>query len=159
MKLNVKQLHLFNAGIPLKTIKKLDESELDLIHGKIISEQIVQTKTGTISVKKNETEMAKNLAKSGYNVRLEAEIADGSDKNNPWAICTSQMGKEFGTKDRSKWGKSQMKKYERCVKDVKKGIKEGTIPTERTPKENNKSEIQPKIKKADLLEYLTKFKI
>jgi hypothetical protein len=51
-------------------------------------------------------------------------------KDNPWAVCTSQMGKEFGTTERSDWSKPQMAKYERCVKDVKKSIKEGNNPYE-----------------------------
>lgn len=69
----------------------------------------------------------------GYN-----KAADGFDilenkkksKYNPWAVCTSQMGKEFGTTERSDWSKPQMAKYERCVKDVKKSIKEGKDPYE-----------------------------
>ena len=69
----------------------------------------------------------------GYN-----NAADGFDilenkkksKYNPWAVCTSQMGKEFGTTERSDWSKPQMAKYERCVKDVKKSIKEGNNPYE-----------------------------
>ena len=69
----------------------------------------------------------------GYN-----KAADGFDilenkkksKYNPWAICTSQMGKEFKTTERSDWSKAQMNKYERCVKDVKKSIKEGKNPYE-----------------------------
>jgi hypothetical protein len=69
----------------------------------------------------------------GYN-----NAADGFDilenkkksKDNPWAVCTSQMGKEFGTTERSDWSKPQMAKYERCVKDVKKSIKEGNNPYE-----------------------------
>ena len=46
-------------------------------------------------------------------------------KKNPWAICTAQMGKEFGTTERSEWSKNQMEKYEDCVMGVKKTIKEG----------------------------------
>ena len=71
---------------------------------------------------------------------MDADDADGMDilednkkkksKYNPWAVCTSQMGKEFGTTERSDWSKPQMAKYERCVKDVKKSIKEGRNPYE-----------------------------
>ena len=39
-------------------------------------------------------------------------------KYNPWAICTSSVGRE------------DKKKYERCVMDVKKSIKEGRDPYE-----------------------------
>ena len=60
------------------------------------------------------------------------EFTEGKKKSkyNPWAVCTSQMGKEFGTTERSDWSKPQMAKYERCVKDVKKSIKEGRNPYE-----------------------------
>lgn len=69
---------------------------------------------------------------------MDSDDADGMDilenkkksKYNPWAVCTSQMGKEFGTTERSDWSKPQMAKYERCVKDVKKSIKEGKDPYE-----------------------------
>ena len=39
-------------------------------------------------------------------------------KYNPWAICTSSVGRE------------DKKKYERCVMDVKKSLKEGKDPYE-----------------------------
>jgi hypothetical protein len=49
----------------------------------------------------------------------DSEMKEGKKKTNPWAICTAQLGKEFGTTERSEWTKSQMKKYEACVMDVK----------------------------------------
>jgi hypothetical protein len=41
--------------------------------------------------------------------------------NNPWAICTDSIAKTAGTTERSEWSESEMERYERCVKDVKKG--------------------------------------
>lgn len=67
-----------------------------------------------------------NKASDGFDI-LETKK---KSKYNPWAVCTSQMGKEFGTTERSDWSKPQMAKYERCVKDVKKSIKEGRNPYE-----------------------------
>jgi len=49
----------------------------------------------------------------------DSEMKEAKQKTNPWAICTAQLGKEFGTTERSEWTKSQMKKYEACVMDVK----------------------------------------
>lgn len=57
---------------------------------------------------------------------MDADDADGmgimedkkKSKYNPWAICTSSVGR----KDK--------KKYERCVMDVKKSVKEGRDPYE-----------------------------
>jgi hypothetical protein len=69
----------------------------------------------------------------GYNNAVDGfDILENKkkSKDNPWAVCTSQMGKEFGTTERSDWSKPQMAKYERCVKDVKKSIKEGNNPYE-----------------------------
>ena len=60
------------------------------------------------------------------------EMKEGkkTKKKNPWAICTSVMGAEFGTKERSEWTKKQMDKYEKCVVGVKKSVKEGKNPIE-----------------------------
>ena len=58
----------------------------------------------------------------------EGELGEKKKEYNPWAICTSTLGKEFGTTERSDWSKAETNKYERCVKDVKKSIKEGKNP-------------------------------
>jgi len=60
----------------------------------------------------------------------EGELEEKKKEYNPWAICTSTLGKEFGTTERSDWSKTQMAKYERFVKEVKKSIKEGRNPYE-----------------------------
>ena len=105
--------------------------------------------------------MAKNLAKSGFNVKLEGEVEEKKEKKNPWAICTAQLGKEFGTTERSEWSKKQTQKYERCVMDVKKGVKESKDPIKVFAKNETErfieSHVKPKIKKGELLEYLKKF--
>jgi len=56
----------------------------------------------------------------------EVEEADKYGKKNPWAICTSSMGLEG--RDRDSYSDSEKKKFERCVKDVKKSVKEGKDP-------------------------------
>lgn len=124
MILNKKTISLIQKGIDLETIKTLNESAINKLYNLLFNEQATQ-KTGTISVKKADAAMGKELAKSGFNVRLEAET---EEQKNPWAICTAQMGKEFGTTERNKWSKKQTNKYERCVKDVKKSLKEGKEP-------------------------------
>ena len=76
-------------------------------------------------------------------------------KKNPWAICTAQMGKEFGTTERSDWSKDQMEKYEDCVMGVKNTIKEGKnvneylmeMEVERMLQNN----VSPKMSKKDFL--------
>lgn len=80
-------------------------------------------------------------------------------KYNPWAICTAQMGKEFGTTKRSDWSKSDSKKYERCVKDVKKTIEEGKNPislfVEQKITQIVEKHLSPSITKGELLKYLS----
>jgi hypothetical protein len=76
-------------------------------------------------------------------------------KKNPFAICTAQMGKEFGTTERSEWSKGQMEKYEDCVMGVKNTIKEGRnvneylmeMEVERMLQKN----VSPKMTKKDFL--------
>ena len=92
---------------------------------------------------------------------VESEIKEDKKKkkkSNPWAICTAQMGKEFGTTERSDWNEGQMKKYERCVKDVKKSISEGKEPLslflENEIMRIVEKHIPPKITKGDLMKYL-----
>lgn len=125
MILNKKTIALIQRGVDLDTIKTLNESDVNKLYSVLFKEQQVIPKTGTINVKKADMPLGKELAKSGFNVRLEAET---EEQKNPWAICTAQMGKEFGTTERSKWSKKQQGKYERCVKDVKKSLKEGKEP-------------------------------
>jgi len=59
----------------------------------------------------------------------ESEDLDEKDnKYNPWAVCTSSLGLEG--KDRDSYTDAQKKKFERCVKDVKKNVKEGKNPVQ-----------------------------
>lgn len=82
-----------------------------------------------------------------------------NNKKNPWAICTAQMGKEFGTTKRSDWSKSDSRKYERCVKDVKKTIDEGKNPVslfiEQKITQIVEKHLSPSITKGELLKYLS----
>ena len=71
----------------------------------------------------------------GYNdygdgMPTESQMTEGNKKtkDNAWAICTSQLGKQFKTTERSEWSAKQKNKYERCVKDVKQSLKEGKDP-------------------------------
>lgn len=101
---------------------------------------------------------------------MDADDADGmgesveldekkSSKYNPWAICTSSLSKEFGTSERSEWSKPQMKKYERCVMDVKKSVKEGKSPLipifEMTLENMIQKHIPPKMTKGELINTLS----
>ena len=68
-------------------------------------------------------------------------------KYNPWAICTSSVGR----KDK--------KKYEKCVMDVKRNIKEGKNPyqviVEMSLEKMVEKHISPRMTKGDLLKTLS----
>lgn len=80
-------------------------------------------------------------------------------EKNPWAICTAQLGKEFKTTERSQWSAKQNNKYERCVKDVKKSLKEGKNPVslflENEIMKIVEKNLPPRITKGDLVKYLS----
>lgn len=80
-------------------------------------------------------------------------------EQNPWAICTAQLGKEFKTTERSQWKPKQKAKYERCVKDVKKSLKEGKNPVslflENEIMRIVEKNLPPRITKGDLVKYIS----
>jgi hypothetical protein len=69
------------------------------------------------------------------------------------------LGKEFGTTERHMWSVKEKNKYERCVKDVKKSLKEGKDPLnlyfEKQIMTIVEKHIPPRMTKGDLLKYLT----
>jgi hypothetical protein len=79
----------------------------------------------------------------------EGEVSEENKKSkyNPFAICTASVGR----KDKAK--------YERCVKDVKKSVKEGKNPlqpiVENAIERIIEKHISPKITKGDLLRTLS----
>lgn len=85
--------------------------------------------------------------------------AKKKDKANPWAICTSQLGKEFGTRERHMWSAKEKNKYERCVKDVKQSLKEGKNPVslyiESQIMKIVEKNLPPRITKGELIKHLT----
>jgi len=80
----------------------------------------------------------------------EGEVGEGKKKKskyNPWAICTSSVGR----KDK--------KKYEKCVMDVKKNIREGKNPhqviVEMALEKMVEKHISPRMTKGDLIKTLS----
>lgn len=228
-KLNI-ALELIDKGLSAKTLSKLTEGQINILHKKLIGEaQVTTTQTVDLTAddvkggyKVPDTVMAgkKNVVitpnpKSPGGVRIEPtaeevkedETDDVTDKNalgadalqnltgqeaphdandmapdgmdddsdddrkmmgmaeaknkeqNPWAICTAQLGKEFKTTERSQWSPKQKAKYERCVKDVKKSLKEGKNPVslflENEIMRIVEKNLPPRITKGDLVKYLS----
>jgi hypothetical protein len=174
MKTNQKILNLIRRGFSLKTLGRLNEAQVDALHKRVVlSEQMSQE-----PVKGTKTKISGNSLRQGIQIdpktkvtevpgggieltTLESEMAEAKkkkQKTNPWAVCTTQMGKEFGTTERSEWSKTQMKKYERCVKDVKKQVKESEDRTseflERKIQNIVEKHIPPRMTKKDFLIYL-----
>jgi len=206
MKINKKALRLVEIGLKPDTVARMSDSQISVLHNKLIGEQ---TNRGSINVKStlpNAVDTAKKLAAQGISVNMtEKEMTEQPDtevssmdktaggttqdphqvpapdgmgdlgdklidketevteekgsKSNPWAICTAQMGKDFGTSERSEWSKTQMKKYERCVKDVKKSLKEGKNPLslfiENKLMELVAKHIPPMMTKRELIKHLS----
>jgi hypothetical protein len=172
MSLVNKKESLKTMGFSPKTLSLMTESEISKLFKNFIYESKKETKEEvTTNVKKttfdpvSQTDRDKLAARgimvdpSSKKVTIQGETAEGKtskkSKKNPWAICTSVMGAEFGSTERSDWSKKQMDKYEKCVMGVKKSIKEGKNPEEvllenkfRTIIEKN---LRPTITKGDLL--------
>ena len=146
-----KVTELSKIGFSDKLMSTMNESQINTLYKKLVSEQeinktmVSQTDTNTINKLKSE--------------KKPFEVYEGkkkSKKKNPWAICTSSLADEFGTSERSDWTKSQMKKYERCVKGVKKTVAEGKNPYEFILEQQMldivDKHLSPKITKRDLIE-------
>jgi hypothetical protein len=93
-------------------------------------------------------------------VDKEKDITEANkSKKNPYAICTAQLGKEFGTTKRSEWTKSQEKKYESCKASVEKSLKEGKNPLslflENEIMKIVERNLPPRITKGDLMKFLS----
>jgi hypothetical protein len=80
---------------------------------------------------------------------FETKIGEGKKKSkyNPWAICTSSVGRE------------DKEKFERCVKDVKRNVREGRNPhqvvVEMALEKMIEKHISPRMTKKDLLNTLS----
>lgn len=221
MKINKKALELIEKGLSAKTVSKLTESQVNILHSKLLGEQVQEmpakksykvgqeggnlpptttnkgytikpTDDGVIATpneselgeeeevvidpnKETETQDPKQIGPSsddgfgtendGMDEEIslenhnEKEIGEGKKKSNPWAICTAQLGNEFGTRERHLWSSKEKNKYERCVKDVKQSLKEGKNPVSLFL-ENQiinivEKHMPPRITKGELIKYLT----
>jgi hypothetical protein len=198
MKVNKKALQLIDKGLSSKTVSKLTESQIDVLHSKLLGEQVteVPSKT-TYKVGPKGGSLPPN--QKGYSVRQDpntkeviATAAEGEldeeeevtldpnkdtetqdphqvgpssddgfgdetdgmgmfeekkDGPNPWAICHSQVGPK------------KSRKWERCVREVKKQLKEGKNPVslflETQIEKIVEKHIPPRITKGDLLKVIS----
>ena len=156
MRKNKLAFKLIDMGLKAETLANLTESQLRLLYNKL-NEGTKEAKEATTTYLPDEEIPAakvdpKNLTKnSDGSVSVEetneAKKKTGKKKYNPFAICTASVGR----KDK--------KKYERCVMDAKKSIKEGKNPVNLFLEEKIVSliqkHIQPKITKGEFLQMIS----
>ena len=56
MKINLKALELIEKGLSAKTVSKLNESQINVLHSKLLGEQVNVSKTDTVTINKLKTE-------------------------------------------------------------------------------------------------------
>ena len=181
MKVNKKALQLIEKGLSSKTVSKLTESQIDTLHNKLFAEQTRVSKSDTETIKRLELEK-KPYQFYDKEVDEEEEVTmdpnketetqdphqvgpssddgfgtedDGmgmfeekqKDGPNPWAICHSQVGPK------------KSRKWERCVREVKKQLKEGKNPVslflETQIERIVEKHIPPRITKGDLMKVIS----
>lgn len=170
MRINKKAIKLIDKGLTANTVGKLTESQINTLYNKIlVSEQITEVPSKkTYKVGPKGGSLPPNP--KGYSVRqdpstkeviataAEGEVKETKNKNNPWSICTSQLGSEFGTKERHLWNSKQKNKYERCVKSVKKTLEEEkklvSSHLETQIHRIVEKHLPPRITKGDLIKHL-----
>ena len=159
MKINKKALQLIDKGLSSKTVSKLTESQINVLHKKLFSEQTMVSKSDTSTINKLKTEKKpfqvyeKELDEDDtLNVVNDPDATedgmgifekDYKDGPNPWAICHARVGPK------------KSRKWERCVMAVKKQLKEGKNPLslflETQIERIVEKHIPPRITKSDLL--------
>jgi hypothetical protein len=165
MKTNRKALELVESGLNSNVVLKLTESQIEELHARIFSEQagvsqqVKQVPVTTVSQQalKKGVNIGPNTIKSdsSNNVVITptttneemSEEDDKGSKNNAYAICHKQLGPKRNAK------------FESCVKQVKKSLKEGKNPVslfiENKIMEIVETHLPPKITKKDLVKYLS----
>ena len=182
MKTN-KYSKLIDFGFSPKTLMTLSESEINTLHRNLIEGKKNETKeaqtiqTSITKYTASEIQDAKGKGKSlpggrafkvnsdgSIDVTNEGEMSEGKKKKNkkinPFAICTSQLGNEFGTTERHLWNTKQNNKYERCVKAIKQSMNENKNTTSVILEKKILSLLEkhsnPKMKKGDLMDLISK---
>ena len=199
MKISKKALQLIDKGMTAKTVSKLTESQINVLHTKLfISEQVQEmpskksykvgqeggdlppspkgynvkkTPTGDVVATPNESELGEEEevtldpnkdteTQDPHQVGPSSDDGFGDEtdgmgmfenekknKPNPWSICHSQVGPK------------KSRKWERCVKEVKKQLGEGKNPVslflEAQIMNIVERNLQPRITKRDLVKYLS----
>jgi len=202
MKTNMKSLELIEKGMTAKTVSKLTESQVNILHSKLLGEQVQEmpakksyqvgpnggnlpaspkgynvkkTATGDVVATPNESELEEDTdlddsaekqddfdPYAGNSVGNDdgpsnddgfkggddgmGMMEEKKDGPNAYAICHSQVGPK------------KSRKWERCVREVKKQLREGKNPVslflENEIMKIVERNILPRITKGDLIKHL-----
>ena len=184
MKINKKALELIENGLSSKTVSKLTESQINVLHKKLVDEQINVSKTDTATITRLKSEKKPFQV---YEKELDEEEEVTVDPNKETETQDpKQVGPSsddgFGNEDdgmgmfeneedlkpgqpnpwaicHAQVGPKKTRKFERCVQSVKKQLAEGknalSLFLENKISELVEKHIQPKMTKGELLKYLS----
>ena len=177
MKINKKALRLIDKGLSANTVSKLDESQVDVLYKKLFVEQINVSKTDTAMITKLKSEKKpfqvyeKELEEEEevtVDPNKETETQDpkqvGPSSDDGFGDETDGMGMFEGKSTassicHSQVGPKKSRKWERCVREIKKQLGEGKNPVslflENEIMKIVERNIPPRITKGDLVKYLS----
>ena len=181
MKINKKALRLIDKGLSANTVSKLDESQVDVLYKKLFVEQINVSKTDTAMISKLKSEKKpfqvyeKELEEEEevtVDPNKDVETQDphqvGPSSDDGFGDETDGMGmfeekQENSSKAfsicHSQVGPKKTRKWERCVREIKKQLGEGKNPVslflENEIMKIVERNIPPRITKGDLVRYLS----
>jgi hypothetical protein len=181
MKINKKALRLIDKGLSANTVSKLDESQVDVLYKKLFVEQINVSKTDTEMISKLKSEKKpfqvyeKELEEEEevtVDPNKDVETQDphqvGPSSDDGFGDETDGMGmfeekQENSSKAfsicHSQVGPKKSRKWERCVREIKKQLGEGKNPVslflENEIMRIVERNIPPRITKGDLVKYLS----
>jgi len=184
MKINKKTLELIENGLSSKTVSKLTESQIDVLHKKLVAEQINVSKTDTATITRLKSEKKpfqvyeKELDEEEevtVDPNKETETQDPKqvgpssddgfgDENDGMGMFENEVDLNPGQPNpwaicHAQVGPKKTRKFERCVQSVKKQLAEGKNPLslflENEISKLVEKHIQPKMTKGELLKYLS----
>jgi hypothetical protein len=177
MKINKKALRLIDKGLSANTVSKLDESQIDVLYKKLFVEQVNVSKTDTEMISKLKSEKKpfqvyeKELDEEEevtVDPNKETETQDpkqvGPSSDDGFGDETDGMGMFEGKSTassicHSQVGPKKSRKWERCVREIKKQLGEGKNPVslflENEIMRIVERNIPPRITKGDLVKYLS----
>jgi hypothetical protein len=183
MKINKKALQLIDKGLSSKTVSKLSESQIDILHSKLLGEQsagttmVSRTDTAKIADLKNKKQTFQVYEKEleeeeevtlDPNKDVETQDAHqiGPSSDDGFGDETDGMGMMEEKDGPNPWaichaqvGPKKSRKFERCVQSVKKQLKEGKNPVslflESQIEKIVEKHLPPRITKGDLLKVIS----